>query len=384
MVDMYILLIPLLWTSVISCPFEKFEPIHMYYNGASQMMCIEFDIVLQNSYSDFAIVQNGNRTIRATFITEDLIERDIYLPTYDRCWSNPMTYSGLTKDNILCVKYPFNTLPREIKSISMGFDVLTGPFPDTLSTQCSVSHGPHIVLPIKNIAKRNTNNICSKCEKCVPSCKLLIDGMGSYLCDENMIHLQVPTLLSRQQSRLLHLVSYKYTTSVGVIWCMEFTITPEDYIDSMDMTVTGYDSNGISIFIRQACNPIEAMGMPVKLCFFTHTNDILDHVKIHKMTLYSRSHNTVIKNVVLDLKDTQIYENSLARIDPCLTMACEKWIHSNDTCYLHDITPVTDAGKSILFTIIFIITMLLILLFVMCVARYTLMEKVKEIGFYNR
>ena len=62
MVDMYILLIPLLWTSVISCPFEKFEPIHMYYNGASQMMCIEFDIVLQNSYSDFAIVQNGRQT----------------------------------------------------------------------------------------------------------------------------------------------------------------------------------------------------------------------------------------------------------------------------------------------------------------------------------
>ena len=369
---MYILLLLCLLKCMMCCPIEIFNPVKFHFIKKEQLLCIEFDMVVRNKYHDVVILQNRHNRIRSNLVTENYVEREIDLQVQDKCWSLPMSLFGVITDPMVCMKYEYNMWPRRIVDLSVSLRVLQLRENGTTTTECSFSKGSLENIPIVNVLSKQKCGMYEKCKHCMPSCKLLVQDRGSYICDGQINHIQVPTLLPTHQTPLFSLRSHKFVSQNTLTWCIDFTFIPEMNVDGIDLHLVGYNLKGDSIDMQQACKPFDMNDTPGKLCFITNKNTELDHVKIDRMILYFPSHHLTIKSARIDLKDTHLSTRErLTPEEPCMDISCEKWLFSDQTCLSGISKKIRyhNIGKSLLFTSVFIMASLLILFIFLYLSR---------------
>ena len=368
---MYILLLFLFVHSITSCPLHVFNPQKFHFIKNEKLFCIEFDMVVDDPYSNIIIIPNYYNKITANIVTENNIEKQISLKLQHKCWSLPISLYGVIKDPIICMEYPENVWPKQIKDLSLFLHILQYKELEKNYKVCTISRSQSSIenIEINNI---ENGNICtnSSCKNCIPSCKLLLHKRGSYVCDGKINHIQVPTLFPNHETPLFSFKSHKYISTSTITWCIDFLFLPSVNVNVIDLHIIGYNSKGSIIDMQQACKPFSINENPGKVCFITNKNTELHHLKIYRLVLYYPSYSVIIKNTIINLNDLHLKTKKTESIpeEPCINMSCEKWIMSNETCFSGISNKMThhNINKSLLFTGIFVIIFIIII----CVLLY--------------
>lgn len=368
---MFPLLLFIFINGIWSCPLQTFDPNRLFFIKSHELLCIEFDIVIERPYDEIIIIPPNtlHNKISLNIVTENNVEKQVDLQIQNKCWSMPISLYGVLKDPLVCMRYTNHVWPKTILGFSGLFHVLKYDSTGKIYTACNITTSL-VDVPVQDY---ETENICgnSTCNKCVSSCKLLLYNRGSYICDGKINNIQVPTLFSNHETPFFPFKATKYISKDLIIWCIDFLLIPGT--DTMNFQAIGYNSRGSIIHIKQACKPFGAQENAGKLCFISNKNTELDHLKIEKMNIYYPSHYITVKNaevrlleIHLETKEKLIPDNS------CVSVSCEKWIMLNKTCFSNLSTYIKDGtniNKSLLFIIIFILLGIITIILLMSLAK---------------
>ena len=368
---MFPLLLFIFINGIWSCPLQTFDPKRLFFIKSHELLCIEFDIVIERPYGKIVILPPSipNNKISLNIVTENNVEKQVDLQIQNKCWSLPISLYGVLKDPLVCMKYTNHVWPKTILRFSGLFHILKYDTTEQLYTSCNITKSL-VDIPVED---HEHQNICanSTCNKCVSSCKLLIYNRGSYICDGEINNVHVPTLFSNHETPLFPFKATKYISKDFTTWCIDFLLIPGT--NAMDLQVVGYNSRGSIIHIKQACKPFGSQENAGKLCFISNRNTELDHLKIEKMNIYYPSYYITVKSANLNLMDIHLEtKNKVIPDKMCVNMSCEKWIRSNKTCFSNLSTYAKDGtniNKSLLFMIIFILLGIITIILLMSLAN---------------